>query len=133
MTEAEKLARQLPHSVSILQGYPVLIDECAAGKDQSCVISLAYQPMKQLKQADGEDSVALSLSRLAKSVARVNATLALEVLDEVVSAANRANLDMGLGRVGFEANVFRVLALKGEGRVHQSATASRIASQGSSP
>jgi hypothetical protein len=121
--EAEKLARQLRDAVSILQVYPVLIDKCAAGKDQSCVITLVYQAMKQLKQADGEGAVALSLSRLAKSVARVNAPLAMEVLDEVVAAANRSNTDPGQGSVGFEADVFRVLAPKGEGRVHQSAAA----------
>lgn len=88
--EVEKPARQLRDAVSMLQVYPVLIDKCAADEDQSCVISLVYQSMKQLKQADGEDEVAMSLGRLAKSVARVNAPLALEVLDELVSARTGA-------------------------------------------
>ncbi len=139
---AERLAEQLGRATSILQVYPVIINKCVAKRDQSCVTASVYQAMKQLKRANTEliappagipasvvpgsrefDPVSLSLSRLAKAVAPVNETLALEVLEEMVRAANRSNVDMGQGRIGFDVDVFKKLAPTDEARVRQDAAA----------
>jgi hypothetical protein len=122
LPEADRLAQQLKHAHSILQVYPAMIGKCVAAKDPACASNLTYQAMKQLKRAEDRDTVPLSLSRLAKSVAPVNELLALEVLDEAVQAANSSDVDTRQGSVGFELEVFRMLSPKNEGRVHQAAT-----------
>lgn len=138
---AERLAEQLNKAASMLQVYPLIINKCAARKDQSCVISSFYQALKQLKRGDTTpyalpqgvpalgaptnrdlDPVLLSLSKLAKAVASINDTLALEALDETVAAANSSDVDTGQGRIGFDTDVFRLLAPKNEARVRQAAT-----------
>lgn len=138
---AERLAEQLNQATSMLQVYPLIISKCAASKDQSCVISSFYQAIKQLKRSESTpyaplqgvpvlvaptnrevDPVLLSLSKLAKAVASVNDTLALEALDETVTAANSSNVDTGQGRIGFDTDVFSLLAPKNEARVRQAAT-----------
>lgn len=65
----------------------------------------------------------MSLSKLAKAVALSNETLALEVLDEMVQAANSSNVDTTQGRMGFETDVFSRLAAKNEIRVRQAVEA----------
>jgi DNA-directed RNA polymerase specialized sigma24 family protein len=125
----------------MLQVYPVIINKCAARKDQSCVIGSFYQAIKQLKQGDATpsappqgvpalvaptnretDPVLLSLSKLAKAVAPINDALALEALDETVAAANSSDVDTGQGRTGFDTDIFRLLAPKNEARVREAAT-----------
>lgn len=142
LAAAERLAEQLGRATSILQVYPVIINKCVARRDQSCVTASVYQAMKQLKRANTEpiappagipasvvpgsrefDPVSLSLSRLAKAVAPVNDTLALEVLEEMVRAANRSNVDTAQGRIGFDVDVFKKLAPTDEARVRQDAAA----------
>jgi hypothetical protein len=51
----------------------------------------------------------------------VDETLALAVLDETVSAANKSCVDSSEGRVGFDLDVFKRLAPKNEERVRQAA------------
>jgi DNA-directed RNA polymerase specialized sigma24 family protein len=138
---AERLAEQLNKATSMLQVYPLIINKCAARKDQSCVISSFYQAVKQLKRGDTTpyappqgvpalvaqtnrdlDPVLLSLSKLAKAVASINDTLALEALDEMAAAANSSDMDTGQGRTGFDTDVFKLLAPKNEARVRQAAT-----------
>lgn len=67
------------------------------------------------------DPVALSLCKLAKAVAPLDGALALSVLDEVVRAANRSEVDTAQGRTGLEMDVFKKLAVVDETRVYQSA------------
>ncbi len=138
--EAMRLAEKLSLATSILQAYPVIINKCVANKDQACASSLVYQAMKQLKRASTAipdapagvpssvaptnrelDPLLLSLNKFTSSVASINETLALEVLDEMIVAANNSNIDKGLGRIGFDAGVFRKLAPKNEGRTRQAA------------
>jgi hypothetical protein len=138
---AERLAEQLNQATSMLQVYPLIINKCAARKDQSCVISSFYQAIKQLKRGDATpyappqgvpalvaptnrdlDPVLLSLSKLTKAVASINDALALEALDETVAAANSSDVDTGQGRAGFDTDVFKLLAPKNEARVRQAAT-----------
>lgn len=138
--EAQRLAERLNKAASILQVYPVIIGKCVVNKDQSCATVSVYQAIKQLKSADTLspmppagipspvvatsrelDPVLSSLSKLAKAVAPVNEILALEVLDEMVLAANRSQIDTGQGRTGFDVDVFSMLASKNELRARQAA------------
>ncbi len=138
--EAELMAEKLNKATSILQVYPAIISKCAAKKDQPCVTTAFYQAMKQLKSADTApptlpagipasviatsrefDPVLSSLGKLAKAVAPVNDTLALEALDETVSAANSSDVDTSQGRIGFDTDIFKILAPKNELRALQAA------------
>jgi hypothetical protein len=118
---AEKAAIQLKKAASIQQAYPAIIVKCVAKKDAVCVASMAHQATKQLKGADDQSQVPLSLSRLAKSVVSIEETLALEMLDEAVQAANSGNVDTTQGRAGIELDAFRALASKSENRVREAA------------
>lgn len=138
--EAQKLAEQLNKATSILQVYPVIIEKCAEKKDQTCVSILVYQAMKQLKRSDPTpplppagipvsvmatnqefDPVLLSLSKLAMLIQPVNETLALEILDETVIAANASSVDTGQGRIGFDVQVFKKIVGKDEQRTRGAA------------
>lgn len=135
---AAALAERLSKATSILQVYPAIIDKCVAKKDQVCATALTYQAMRQLKGAGNAppagipvsviatnrevDPILLSLSELAKAVASINETLAMEVLDETVRAANDSKMDTGQGRTGFDVQAFRKLASKDENRVRQAAS-----------
>lgn len=137
---ALRLAEQLPRAVSVLKVYPAIVGKCVARKDQPAASTAVYQAMKQLKGADTEppepptgipasvipgstevDQVLLGLSQLAKGIVTLNPTLALDVLDETVEAANRTKVDSGLGGTGFDVDVFRKLAPKDEQRVRLAA------------
>jgi hypothetical protein len=135
------LAERLKRATSILQVYPVIINKCVTEKDQVCAINMTHQAMQQLRRADSApptppvgmpapvaatnrelDPVLLSFSKLAKAVASINETLAMELLDETVRAANASKIDTAQGRTGFEVEVFRKLAPKDENRVRQAAS-----------
>lgn len=134
------LAERLTNAASVLQVYPAMIERCVAKKDQACAMNLAYQATRQLKKADTApaaapagipasamansqefDPVVMSLGKLAISVAPMSETLALEILDETVGAANRSIVDTAQGRTGFDPSIFRTLAPKNETRVLQAA------------
>jgi len=138
--EAEILAGHLSTAVYILEVYPVIISKCVERKDHSCATGIVYQAMKQLKRADTApltppagisasvvattqdfDPVLASLGKLAKSVFPINELLALEVLDEMIVAANHSEMDTGQGRTGFDVDVFRKLASSNETRTRQAA------------
>lgn len=137
---AQSLAEKLSKVVSVLQVYPLIINKCAAKKDQQCTTTAFYQALRQLKKADVTpnappagipasvvatskefDPVLSSLGKLAKAVLPVNDEFAFQALDEMVRAANRSELDTGQGRTGFEADVFKLIAAKNEPRAQQAA------------
>lgn len=136
---AMSLAEQLTKATLILQAYPPILNKCVARKDRTCVTELGYQAIQRLKRADTSpaaipkglssptidsrqlDPVLSSFSKLAKSVASIDSEMALEVLDELVVAANISSLDTAQGYIGFETDVFKQLAPKNEGRVRQAA------------
>lgn len=132
---AERLAGQLNTAASILQVYPTITGKCIGRRDQPCASRLVSQAVRQLKQADATpatpppgipaalmagakeaDPVLMSLSRLAKQILPLDEVLALEVLDEVVAAANRSQIDTEMGRTGFETDIFKTFAAKDEAR-----------------
>jgi hypothetical protein len=138
---AERLAEQLSRAVSLLEAYPAIINRCVADKNQTCIVSLlVHKAVRQLKRADLTpstppagipisivpsnrefDPVISSLSKLANIIAPLDEMLALEVLDEVIAAANASQLDTEQGRTGIDVELFRKLALRNEVRVRQSA------------
>ncbi len=137
---AQSLAEKLSKAVSVLQVYPLIINKCAAKKDQQCTTTAFYQALRQLKKSDVTpnappagipasvvptskefDPVLSSLSKLAKAVAPVSDEFALEALDEMVQAANRSEVDTSQGRIGFDADVFKLIAAKNEPRAQQAA------------
>ena len=138
---AARLASQLKKATSMLSVYPSIIEKCVAKKDQACATTLTYQAVKQLKDADTTppappagvpasflptgkefDPVLATLNKLAKTIAPVNEPLALEVLNEIVQAANRSELDTKRGLTGLETDVFTTLAVNNDLRVRQAAT-----------
>lgn len=140
VTKAGQLARELTQAVSMMRVYPVIVGKCVALKDRTCAADSVYQAIRQLKEAGGSvpfapvgvptsmlptgrefDPVALSLCKLAKAVAPLDGELALNVLDEVVQAANRSEVDTTQGRTGLEMDVFKLLAAVDETRVYQTA------------
>lgn len=140
LTKAGQLARELTQAVSLMRVYPVIVGKCVALKDRTCAADSVYQAIRQLKEAGNSapaapagvpasmlptgrefDPVALSLCKLAKSVAPIDGELALNVLDEVVQAANRSEVDTTQGRTGLEMDVFKLLAAVDETRVYQAA------------
>lgn len=139
---ATMLAEKLKRAVSILEVYPAIIRKCASRKDQVCVSASTYQALKQLKRVEVSPSIPpagipasivatpqefdpllSSLNKLAGAIAPGDETLALEVLDEVVAAANRSTLDTGQGRTGISVEIFSKLSLRNETRVRQAAEA----------
>ena len=62
------------------------------------------------------DPILSSLGSLASAVIAVKDELALDVLEELVIAANHSELDTGHGHAGFETSLFKKLAAKNEER-----------------
>jgi len=138
ISAAAILAERLNKAASIHQVYPLLVQKCAAKKDGACSRNLVYQAVKQLKKADtapftpppgipavfdttGRDfDVGLKLlTKLAEIVAPLDGDTALELLNEIVAAANKSSIDTGQGRTGFDSRVFKSLAALDETRVEQ--------------
>ncbi|MDQ1590015.1 MAG: hypothetical protein QOG71_642 [Pyrinomonadaceae bacterium] len=111
-----------------------------APQSNRCVGLLARKAVSQLKRADLTpgtppagipasvvpsnrefDPVLSSLSKLATLIAPLDEQLALEVLDEVIAAANASALDTAQARTGLDAELFRQLSLRNEVRVRQAA------------
>ncbi len=130
---AERLAGRLNKAASVLRVYPVVIEKCVANKDHACALGLVARAVGQLKQADTApatppagipasaiasskefDPVVMSLGKLAKLILPLDEALALEVLGEMIAAANRSEIDTGQGRTGFESDIFRAFAAKNE-------------------
>lgn len=121
LTAAENLARRLELPKSILRAYPAVISKCVAKKNPVCTTGLSLEAVKRLKRADDMSNVPRALGELAKTVAPADAMLALEFLDEVVRAVNSSQINTDNGEVGFDADLFEVLAARDEGRASQSA------------
>ena len=137
---ARELAERLSKATSILRVFPVIAGKCVAKKDDTCARDLVDQAIKQLKRADATpdapppgipasiigtkrefDPILASLGSLASAVVSAKDELALDVLDEVVIAANHSELDTGQGRTGFETSLLKKLAEKNEARVNLAA------------
>jgi len=132
---ALELANSLAKATSILKVFPVIAGKCAAKNDDVCARESVNQAVRQLKKSDvtpftpppgvpasffgtkrERDPVLSSLASLASSVLSVKDELALDVLDELVIAANHSELDTSQARTGFETSLFKKLAAKNEER-----------------
>jgi hypothetical protein len=140
LVTAQTLAERLNNATSILQVYPALVNKCLANKDQVCANDSVVKAVRQLKHADTRlparpagqppwssasdrevDPVLLGLSKFAKVITPINEALAWDILDELVLAANRSQLDTSQGRIGFEGDTFKLLGQKSEPRSYQAA------------
>lgn len=138
---ATLMAERLTKAGSISQIYSALIRSCAGKKDTACVTNLGRQAMRQFEKADASppappagipasvfassreaDPVLQGLAKLSNSVAQFDEPLAFEMLDKMVAAANKSEVDTGLGRAGFSPEVFATLAALNETRAMQSAS-----------
>ncbi|MBV9210741.1 MAG: hypothetical protein JOZ52_08940 [Acidobacteria bacterium] len=54
LTEADRLAQRLNNATSILQAYPLIIDQCVESKNESYASVLLQQAIRQLKRANAE-------------------------------------------------------------------------------
>jgi len=134
MPGALKLAESLAKATSILKVFPLIAEKCAK-KDDPCARDSVNQAVRQLKKADvtpatpppgvpasffgtkrDVDRVLASLVSLTSAVVSVKDELALDLLDEVVAAANHSELDTAQGRTGFETSLLKKLAAKNEER-----------------
>jgi len=132
---AQKLAESLAKATSILKVFPVIAGKCAAKNDDVCARDSVNQAVSQLKKADvtpftpppgvpasffgtkrDRDPVLSSLGSLVSAVLSVKDEMALDLLDELVIAANHSELDTSQGRTGFETSLFKKLAAKNEER-----------------
>lgn len=132
---ALELAKSLAKAASILKVFPVIVGKCAAKDDDVCAGDSVNQAVRQLKKADVTpftpppgvpasffgtkrevDPVVSSLGSLVSVVLSVKDELALDVLDELVIAANHSELDTAQGRTGFETSLFKKLAAKNDER-----------------
>lgn len=131
-------AERLTKASVIVEVYAALIKNCAGRKDAACVSNLALRAVRQLEKADTtnftppagtpssffagaqeSDASLKGLSRLAVSVAPFDATLAFEIFERMVAAANRSTVDTKLGRAGYDVSVFKALAALDETRTRQ--------------
>jgi len=132
---AQRLAESLVKAASIVRVFPVIAGKCAAKNDEPCARDAVNQAVNKLKKADVTpfapppgvpasimgtskdfDPVLRSLGSLAAAVISLKDDLALDVLDELVIAANHSDLDTAQGRTGFETSLFKKLAEKDEAR-----------------
>lgn len=118
---AESLARQLESPKSILRVYPTIVTKCVAKKNLVCTTGLSLEAVKRLKRAGDQANVPKALGELAKSVAPADTMLSLEFLDEMVKAINSNLVNTDNGNVGFDVELFAILAAKDESRAGQSA------------
>ena len=132
---ALELAKSLAKAASILKVFPVIVGKCVAKDDDVCARDSVNQAVRQLKKSyvtpftpppgvpaaffgtkREVDPVLSSLGSLVSAVLSVKDELALEVLDELVIAANHSELDTSQARTGFETSLFKKLAAKNEER-----------------
>jgi hypothetical protein len=139
---AERLARQLTSPQAILNAYPRIVRRMVKDKDAASASVMVSEAVRRLKRGeltpdehyvpaelasmvgpliDRSSKLPRLLSELATEVAPVNNALALEILVELVEEANRAGVSTANGNMGFNMNVFQLLAARDETNVRQAA------------
>jgi hypothetical protein len=137
---AAHLASRLRKANSMLTVYSAIIQKCVEKQDNICATNLIREAVKQLRTEDKtepslpagipkgaipsrreSDPVVQSLGIFAIKLVKVDRDLALDVLDEMVLAANKSDVDSELGQPGFNSDVFRKLAAVDEIRVRRAA------------
>ncbi len=120
--------------------YPMLISKSLSKKDKPRAARLVYQALQQVRDSDNSppaappgvpssavsfdarfDPVLSFMAELAAALAPDGSELALEVLAQLVAAANASPDAKGRPQIGFDTSVFRTLAPKDEALVKQAA------------
>lgn len=140
LPRAAQLASRLRKANSMLIVYSAIIQKCVEKQDNICAANLVREAVKQLRTEDKtepslpagipkgaipsrreSDPAVQSLGIFAIKLVKVDRDLALDVLDEMVLAANKSEVDSELGQPGFNSDVFRKLAAVDEIRVRRAA------------
>jgi hypothetical protein len=139
---AERVARQLNAPNSILRAYPPLIKRLIKDKDTSSAALLTGEAVRLLKRAEETKAeggyylpsalaglvrppkgsrLPQAISELAATIAPANDSLAFELAEELVRAANKFDAFTENGNPGFNAELFKALAERDQSRARQSA------------
>lgn len=116
--EAEKLARKLKYGKYILSTFPVIIEKCVELKEQSCAYSFSNDAIEFLKKNKIEEIPVHFFSSLAKSVYKLDETMAFNILEELVKVFNNRQRTEN-NNLGFDEEIFKLLAEKDETRTFQ--------------
>ena len=121
---AARIAGKLESVASLTQVYPQMIKFCVDKEDIQCVNSLAAELTRKLEKKAESPKAALTLSRVAATVAAKDQTMAMELLRQAVSSANAIDVkrtDQNPHRVEFDNKSFELLALNHESEMFQMA------------
>ncbi len=116
--EAQRLAGKLGETKNIAKVYPIVIEQCVKFKDEPCALSLSNQAIKILKSDEKTNIPPYFFSALAKSVYKLDDVSMFPILDSMVALLNKQE-DNESVRIGFEADIFKLLAEKNEQRTLQ--------------
>jgi hypothetical protein len=108
--EAEKIAQKIEDPRFILQVYSILIGKFYEKKEIEYAKNLTYETVRRLRSFDENLSLPYSLSKLSKSIVRIDKDLAISILDETIKSLNKKNLDEELGEVDFDIGAFIEIA-----------------------
>lgn len=111
--EAQRLAGKLGETKNIAKVYPIVIEQCVKFKDEPCALSLSNQAIKLLKSDEKTTIPSYFFSALAKSVYKLDDISMFPILDNMVALLNKQE-DNESVRIGFEADIFKLLAEKNE-------------------
>ena len=118
IVEAQRLARKLGETKNIAKVYPIVIEQCVKLKDEVCALSLANEAIKMLKNGEETNIPPYFFSALAKSVYKLDDISMFPILDNMIALLNKQE-DKESIRVGFDAEIFKLLAEKNEQRTLQ--------------
>lgn len=119
--EAERVASKLNKPNNISKVYSSLIRSSVSSKNKQYARSLAYEVVRRLKKFNDSIHTPYLISELVLSTASVDATLAFELLDEMVQSLNRRRIDSENGDIGFNPIAFAKLTFMDEQRTQQTA------------
>jgi hypothetical protein len=145
LVNAEKLAGELAQPSSIVRVYAMIINkhiseghtrELASGLISTALLRLSHnEPAAPLEEKGSSsapssssakvsyDPLLAMLNSLMNDMARADEGLGLQVMDAVVSAANRSKIDTSLGLTGLDYETLKKLSANNEERVRRAALA----------
>ena len=132
LLKARSLAEKLTTAASIVQVYPVIISGYGRNKDQIGALASVQRAIKQLHTADTRpfstlpgmpvsmistaSPVLSGLLKLGIAILPIDGLLALEMLDEVITVANKGDSDTRIPVLNLMAQFVRKLAERDETR-----------------
>lgn len=119
LLDAERVALSLKKPVSIARTFPAIIKYCVSKKDNDRASSLARFAIEAINRSNDGDKARL-LTTLASSIAPVDSTLSMKVLEGAITASNQNKRDANRAFVvGIDTTIFSALAPKHEDILRQ--------------